>query len=156
MHAMGRPNFIYIPCRFAFTICEPSGLWILTQLLRADSPPKSREDGIERGFLKVMLRYDGPPSTADAFSADNTVNSDFLPIHNHTSQLVGLPVIRDRAVMTDIYAQGLCMLIHHTDKAASIDEVPLLSGKIIEWSRINILARGSPGVDMRDIADKSL
>lgn len=103
-----------------------------------------------------MFRDHGPLSTADAFSTDDTVNRDSLPIRNHTSLLFSLPVIRDRAVMADIDAQGLCMLIHHMDQAASMNEVSLLPSKIVEWNGVNILARGGPGVDMCEITDKFL
>lgn len=103
-----------------------------------------------------MFRDDVPPSTVDSFSADDTVNRDSLPIHNHTSLLLCLPVSRDKAVMADIDAQGLCVLIQHTDEAASMNEVSLLSGKVVEWNGLNILARGGPGVDTCEITDKFL
>ena len=99
-----------------------------------------------------MFRDHGPLSTADAFSTDDTVNRDSLPIRNHTSLLFSLPVIRDRAFMADIDAQGLCVLIHHMDQAASMNEV----SKIVEWNGVNKLARGGPGVDMCEITDEFL
>lgn len=103
-----------------------------------------------------MFRDYGPPSTVDAFSTDDTVNRDSLPIRNHTSLLFSLPVIRDRAVMADIDAQGLCVLIHHMDQAAFMNEVSLLPGKIVEWNGVNKLARGGPGVNMCEITDEFL